>query len=351
MAFGNGQADFRSDTVTRPTAAMRAAMASAEVGDDVYGEDPTVNALEERVADLLGVEASLFVTSGTMGNQIAINLLTSPGDEIMCVETAHVRNHENGAASSNSGVAFRTAPTDGGEISTETIARLTSEAGYHLPSITLLSWENTHNYSGGTVVPFDVFEAGSESARSHGMRVHLDGARLWNAAVASGVGLATWAGVADSVQVCFSKGLGAPIGSAICGSADFVEQARVVRHRLGGAMRQVGVLAAAVDVALDDWERVGDDHALAAELAVGLAERFPESVNSRPETNMVLLHAEGCPVRLETVQSALGDAGVRVGFMSPTMLRFCTHRDVDSADVKRVLGVLDMLASDLPTNR
>jgi threonine aldolase len=350
MAFSDGLADFRSDTVTRPTAAMRAAMAAADVGDDVYGEDPTVNALEERVAEILGVEASLFVTSGTMGNQIAISLLTSPGDEIMCVETAHVRNYENGAASSNSGVAFRTVPTDGGQISTREIVRLTTESGYHLPAITVLSWENTHNYSGGTVVPFDVFASGSETARSQGMQVHLDGARLWNAAVASDVNLATWAAVADSVQVCFSKGLGAPVGSAICGTKEFVKAARAVRHRLGGAMRQVGVLAAAVDVALDDWERVEYDHVLARELAAGLAARFSTSVDPDPETNMVLLHAAGCPVPLETAQTALADAGIRVGFMSPTMLRFCTHRDVDSADVGRVLAVMDMLVADLPTN-
>ncbi len=351
MAFSDGQADFRSDTVTRPTAAMRAAIASADVGDDVYGEDPTVNALEERVAGLLGVEAALYVTSGMMGNQIAINLLTRPGDEILCVETAHVRNHENGAASANSGVAFRTVTTSGGQISPETIARLTAESGYHLPSITLLSWENTHNYSGGTVVPFDVLVAGSEAARSHGMRVHLDGARLWNAAIASGVDLAQWTGITDSVQVCFSKGLGAPVGSAVCGSKDFVEAARAVRHRLGGAMRQVGVLAAAVDVALDEWERIDGDHTLARELAVGLAERFPLSVNPSPETNMVLLHEQGCSVPLKTIETALGEAGVRVGFISPTMLRFCTHRDVNSDDVRRVLGVVDMLVADLPTNR
>lgn len=349
MAFSNGTADFRSDTVTRPTETMRAAMASADVGDDVYAEDPTVNALEERVAELLGVEAALYVTSGTMGNQIAINLHTSPGDEVMCSDTAHVRNYENGAASANSGIAFRTIAGTGGEMSVDAINQLHVESGYHLPAISLLSWENTHNYSGGTIVPLDVLVAGSQAAHALGLRVHLDGARIWNAVVASGVSLLQWTAAVDSVQVCFSKGLGAPIGSAICGPRDFIDAARLVRQRFGGAMRQVGVIAAAVDVALNDIDRLADDHALAVALAGGLADRFPLSVDANPQTNMVLLHADGCPVDLPTIQTALADAGILVGFMSPTMLRFCTHRDVSSSDVQRTFAVLDKLLADVRT--
>ncbi|MEA2001573.1 MAG: threonine aldolase family protein, partial [Actinomycetota bacterium] len=241
MSFRNGIADFRSDTVTHPTEEMRQAMAGAEVGDDVYGEDPTVNGLQETVSALLGKEEALFVPSGTMANQIALGVHTSPGDEVICVETAHVRNYEHGGASANFGVAFRTVASPNGVMTVEDIRAATAGTEYHLPKTSLLSWENTHNTSGGTIVPLSLMQAGSAEARAQGLRVHLDGARLWNAVVASGVTASEYATCADSVSFCFSKGLGAPVGSILAGSANFIRAAHGLRSRLGGSMRQVGV--------------------------------------------------------------------------------------------------------------
>ena len=245
MAFPDGTADFRSDTVTRPTAAMRRAIADAEVGDDVYGEDPTVNALEEEAAAAIGKEAGLFVPSGVMGNQIALHLLARPGDEILCVESSHVRNYVQGAAAALSGAAFRTLPGPDGEMDAGDIEAAFVGAGYHLPSLTAVVWENTHNVSGGSVVPFDHMAAGTAVARRFGAGVHLDGARIWNASIASGVPAARDAGLADSVMFGLSTGLGAPVGSLLCGSAEAIAAGRVIRRRYGVAMRQAGVIAAA----------------------------------------------------------------------------------------------------------
>ncbi|MFQ5516728.1 MAG: threonine aldolase family protein [Acidimicrobiia bacterium] len=343
MSFSDGIADFRSDTVTRPTPAMRRAMAEAVVGDDVYGEDPTVNALEDEVAELLGKPGGVFVPTGTMGNQIALNVHTRPGDEVLCVAGAHVRNYERGAASAWSGVAFRTVDVaDGVMMPADVTAAVADD---HLPPVRAMVWENTHNLSGGTVVPIDVMEATSTRARSDGLRIHLDGARLWNASVATGVSPARYAAAADTVMCCFSKGLGAPVGSILCGDAGFVAHAREVRKRLGGGMRQVGVLAAAAHVALGGRERVAEDHALAARLGAELAQRLPAAVTAdRVATNMVMVDEGGLPCPGARLQEMLARVGVLVGFMRPGLLRFCTHRDVDDADVDRVVAVTDELA-------
>ena len=344
MAFANGIADFRSDTVTHPTPAMRSAMAEAEVGDDVYGEDPTLNALEEQVAGLLGMEAALFTASGTMANQLAIGTHTEPGDEVICVETAHVRNYEHGGASANFGVAFRTVPSPNGEMELDAIKKAAAGVDYHLPRVSLLTWENTHNVSGGTVVPQEVIAAGSDYAHSLGLKVHVDGARLWNAATASGLDAADIVAPADSVMFCFSKGLGAPVGSILAGGADFIGEARGIRARLGGGMRQAGVLAAAAKVALDDRGRIADDHANAKRLATGLADRFPESVDADAvRTNMVVVRETGLPWSADRFIAALGDAGVRTALITPGVIRFCTHHNVDHSDVDRVLAVADSL--------
>jgi threonine aldolase len=345
MPFSDGIADFRSDTVSRPTPAMRTAMAGAEVGDDVYGEDPTVNALEEQVAGLLGKEAALFTPSGTMANQLAIGAQTNPGEEVICVETAHVRNYEHGGASANFGVAFRTVPGPNGEMSRDAIERAAAGTAYHLPRVSLLAWENTHNVSGGTVVPQEVIRVGSEYAREIGLRVHIDGARLWNAAIASGVPVAEIVAPADSVMFCFSKGLGAPVGSILVGDGAFIAEARWIRSRLGGSMRQVGVLAAAARVALDGRQRLAEDHANARRLAEGLAAQHPGAVDpDMVATNMVVVRENGLPVSADTLFDELGKAGVRTALITPGVIRFCTHHNIDAADVDRVLAVTGSLA-------
>jgi len=344
MAFPDGIADFRSDTVTRPTAEMRRAMADAEVGDDVYGEDPTVNRLQEESAGAVGKEAALFVPSGTMANQIAVNLQTRPGDEVLCVDWAHVRNFERGAAAFISGVAFRTVPGDRGSMRPEEVAAILATAGHALPRVSLLVWENTHNAAGGTVLDDDLVRASTAVAREGGLAVHLDGARIFDAAAATGRSGADLAAGTDTVMFCFSKGLGAPIGSVLCGSADLIEEAHEIRKRLGGATRQAGVIAAAARVALRDRARLVEDHVLAASLAAALSDHLPEAV-APPDTNMVLVDGESVPGGAEAFHLALADAGVLVGYTRPGVLRFVTHRDVDGGDVDRVVAVAVSLAS------
>jgi threonine aldolase len=343
MAFPDGTADFRSDTVTRPTAEMRRAMADAEVGDDSYGEDPTVNALQEEAATAVGKEAALFVPSGTMGNQLAVNLQTRPGDEVLCTEWAHLRNYERGAAAALSGAAFRTVPGEGGVITPAQVEEALEWAGTRLPPVSLLVWENTHNAAGGTVLPRETVAAATTVARAGGLAVHLDGARLFNAAVASRCPAAELAVAADTVMFCFSKGLGAPVGSVLCGTTALVDTARSVRRRFGGTMRQSGVLAAAARVALLGWERLGEDHALAAALAAVLEERLPGAVLAPPQTNMVQVAGPRLPGGPERFREALAAAGVLVGYIRPGVIRFVTHRDVDAADVARVAAVAGAL--------
>jgi threonine aldolase len=346
MPYTNGIADFRSDTVTHPTDAMRRAMAAADVGDDVYAEDPTINALQDEVAALLGKEAALFTPSGTMANQLAIGAQTNPGEEVICVETAHVRNYEHGGASANFGVSFRTVPSPNGEMTEEAIRRAAAGTPYHLPRVTLLAWENTHNVSGGTVVPQHLIREGSAYAHSIGLRVHIDGARLWNASMASGVAAAEIVAPADSVMFCFSKGLGAPVGSILVGDDAFIAEARWMRGRLGGGMRQAGVLAAAAKVALDGRERLAEDHANARRLADGIAAQHPDAVDpAAVSTNMVVVREAGLPVSADELIDRLDRAGVRTALITPGVIRFCTHHNVDAADVDRVLEVTGSLRS------
>lgn len=317
-------------------------MADAVVGDDVYGEDPTVNRLEEQLAAILGKAGAVFVPTGTMGNQIALNHLTRPGQEVLCVAGAHVRNYERGAASAWSGVAFRTVDVADGTITPADVADATADSS--LPEVAALVWENTHNLSGGSVVPIDLMESTSVAARAAGLAVHLDGARLWNAAAATGIGEDRFAAAADTVMCCFSKGLGAPVGSVVAGDEAFAAAARAIRKRMGGGMRQVGVLAAAAEVALERRTRLHEDHALAAELAAGLAERFPDAV-SPAATNMVMVDESGLGMPAERLLAALQRAGVKAGLMRPGVIRFCTHLNVDSGDVKRVLAVADEIGT------
>ncbi|NND85254.1 MAG: hypothetical protein HKN46_08925 [Acidimicrobiia bacterium] len=346
MPFTDGVADFRSDTVTRPTPAMRRAMADAEVGDDVYAEDPTVNLLEEEAAAVTGKEAAVFVPSGSMGNQLGIWVQTRPGDEVICVEDAHIRNYELGAGAIVSNVQFRTIATSDGAMSADDIRRAASGSSYHLPRLGLLAWENSHLGSGGRVVPLAAMQAGRAIADEFGLRVHLDGARLFNTVAASGIAASDWGAAVDTVQFCFSKGLGAPVGSVLCGPADVIDEARWRRKVLGGGMRQVGVLAAPARIALAERERLAEDNALATALAGGLADRFPGAVDAATvETNIVLVDESALPFGEGVLVPALGAEGVLLGDLRPGVLRFVTHRDVDRSDVQRVFDVVDRLGN------
>ncbi len=341
MAFPDGTADFRSDTVTRPTPQMRRAMAEAEVGDDVYGDDPTVNLLEEESAAVVGKEAAVFVPSGTMGNQLAVMSQTAPGEEVICDEGAHVRNVERGAASALSGVAFRTVPAEAGRITADQVDEAMVLAGRFFPRIRLLVWENSHNLSGGRVIPLQTMVDTNAAARRHGLAIHLDGARIFNAAIALGVSAADLAAGVDTVQFCFSKGLGAPIGSVLCGPADLIAEARYLRKRLGGGMRQVGVLAAPARVALAARERLVEDHELARYLAESLAERYPGSVDlDTVETNIVNVDVAALGVPYAEIADLLAAAGIKANAPFAGTWRLVTHRDVDRADVDRFLATL-----------
>ena len=338
MAFSDGTADFRSDTVTRPTPEMRRAMAEAAVGDDVYHDDPTVNALEEEAASMMGKEAALLTPTGTMGNQLGIMLQTGRGEEVLCDAGTHLRNVEAGAGSALSGVAFRTVDVPAGRITPFDIDQAMQLAGTLFPRIRLMVWENTHNFSGGRVVPLEVMSEGNRAARRHGLSIHLDGARVFNAAVASDLSPARIADGVDTVQFCFSKGLGAPVGSILCGSEDAIAEGRYLRKRLGGGMRQAGIIAAPARIALRDWTRLSADHRLAARLASGLAGRHPGAVDpGATETNMVRVEVGKLAGGWAPISARLKEAGIVFNGPLAGFLRLVTHRDVDDADVDRLL--------------
>jgi threonine aldolase len=328
--------DLRSDTVTRPTPGMRRAMAEAEVGDDVYAEDPTITALEERVAGLFGHEAALFVPSGTMGNQIGMRLVCEPGQEVLCDADAHVVTYEMGAAAAIFGLSTRTVVSNGGRLDADQlIEQVRPRDNWHLTGTAAIAVENSHNRGGGLVQPLDELQKLWDWSRSAGVAVHLDGARIWNAASASGVPLETYGRLADTASVCFSKGLGTPVGSVLLASAERIATARLWRKRLGGGMRQVGVLGAACLYALDHHlDRLAEDH----EHARLLAERLgvdPSSV----ETNMVVLDDVAAPVVAEATKAE----GVLVSQVSPRRIRLVTHLDVDKAAIDRAADVLARL--------
>jgi len=340
MAFPDGIADFRSDTVTRPSAEMIEAMATAPVGDDAYGDDPTVNALEEEAAAVVGKEAALFVPSGTMGNQLAVMLHTNPGEEILANAASHVRSIEAGAPQALSGVGFRTVERPAGRITAGDVEAAMETAGF-FPRIGLMVWENTHNLSGGRVVPLEMMEEASGAARGHGLAVHIDGARIFNAAAAAGVPADRWASVSDTIQFCFSKGLGAPVGSVVCGPQGAVDELRFLRKRLGGGMRQAGVIAAAARVALAGRGRLIEDHRLAQRLAGAVADRFPESVDHRAvETNMVLVDFERLQMSWDEAASRLRAAGLMANPPVAGDWRIVTHRDVSAEDADRLVAAL-----------
>ncbi len=322
--------DLRSDTVTRPTPAMRAAMAEAEVGDDVKGEDPTVNALQRRTAELLGKEAALFVPTGTMANQIAVGVHAGPGDELICDATAHVYVWEGGGIARLSGVTARPIPIDDGLLGPEHLRDAIRPDDGHYVRSRLVWLENTHNRAGGRIQPYSEVAEVGDWARRNGLAMHLDGARLLNAVVASGRPAADWARHFDTVSICFSKGLGAPVGSAIAGTSAMIAKAHRLRKVFGGGMRQAGVIAAAALHALSHHvDRLAEDHENARLLARAVTETPGLRLESGPvETNLVWVEVDPALGTAQEVVDRLGADGVLVSALGPQVFRACTHLDV-----------------------
>jgi threonine aldolase len=338
--------DLRSDTVTLPTPEMRRAMANAELGDDVYGEDPTVNRLQARVAELLGHEAALFTPSGTMANEIAVKVWTQPGDAILVDAESHILHYELAAPAVIAGVQVETYPIADGVFHISDIESRIRVADDHTPGTRLLCVENTHNRCGGTILPPEWMPDLRALVDRYGLRLHLDGARLFNASVALGVSPQAWTRYADSVMIAFSKGLCCPVGSVLAGSAAFIREAHRVRKMLGGGMRQAGVLAAACLVALETMiNRLADDHARARRLAEAIAELPGFAVNLRTvQTNMVYVQTAR---PAQEVEHALAAEGVLCIALDPHRLRLVTHKDIDDAAIehairafRRVSGIL-----------
>jgi len=334
--------DLRSDTVTQPTPEMRRAMVEAEVGDDVFGDDPTVNSLQDYAADLLGKEAGLFVPTGSMGNQVSLGTLARPGDEVICEAGAHFLHYESGSIAAHLGLLARPVGGTNGVFTADQVAPLIRPGNMHNPRTAVVALENTHNGGGGRVFPIEEARAVSKVAHDNGAAVHLDGARIFNAQVATGVPAAEWAACAETVTFCFSKGLGAPIGSMVVSDAERIDEARRLRKRLGGGMRQVGVIAAAARVALETGvERLADDHANASRLAEGLAELHSDAVDvAAVETNMVYLNLRPFAKRGPEVADALESEGVLSLGSADDSMRLVTHRDVSADDIERALVAL-----------
>jgi threonine aldolase len=338
----DGTVDLRSDTVTRPSAAMRRAMAEAEVGDDQYGEDPTVNRLQERAAELLGTEAGLLTPTGTMANQLALVVLGRRGTEVLSPARSHIRSFEAAAAAAMNGLQVHPLGDDDGRVDPAEIDAAVADSHHHLAPISMVTIENTHMASGGRVVsPAEVAAVGAACDRA-GLPLYCDGARIWNAAVALGVDAADLVAPVQAVMFCFSKGLGAPVGSMLCATADIVAAAADWRGRFGGAMRQSGVIAAAALVGLETMvERLAEDHARARRLADAIAERWPGATDpSVVQTNIVCASLAALPERFI---ERLEHEGIRTGHLGASTVRLVTHCDVDDADLRRAVDALDAL--------
>jgi threonine aldolase len=343
--------DLRSDTVTRPSAAMRRAMAEAEVGDDVYGEDPTVNRLQERAAEIFGREAALFVPSGSMGNLIAIKVWTQPSNEVICEQRGHVNQYELASMSAVAGCMPRTTPAPDGILTWDLIEPLIRPKTYYYSQTGLLSLENTHNMHGGTVYPPAVTEDVCEHAHAAGLRVHLDGARIFNAAVALGKTVADITRDCDSVMFCLSKGLGAPVGSILVGSSEFIQKAHIARKMLGGGMRQAGVLAAAGLMALEESPKnLHRDHENAKFLAEGLAKIKGISLDpTKVMTNIVIFDVRATGRTAAETCAELGKRKILSGPTDKYSIRMVTHCDVNRAGIESaLLAVREILSARAP---
>lgn len=343
MASPDASVDLRSDTVTRPTREMRRAIAEAEVGDDVYGEDPTINRLQDVAAERFGKEAALLMPSGTMCNQVAIAVQGRPGSEALAAARAHVIRYEMAGAARNAGVQMRALPDDTGFFTGADVEAAVEASSYHRPSISLISIENTSQAVSGRPWRAAEIDDVAAVARHRGLPIHCDGARIFNASVAIGVDVTVLSGPCDTIMFCLSKGLGAPVGSVLCGARDVIEEARIERRRLGGAMRQAGVLAAAGLHALEhNVDRLADDHARARRLAEVVAERFPGSIDpAAVETNMVCCKAAAFPDKFIV---RMAERGIRIGMLDPDTIRFATHLDVDDDDIERAISAMNEIA-------
>lgn len=339
--------DLRSDTLTKPTPAMRAAMAAAEVGDDVFNEDPTVHALQNRIAEMLGKEAALYVPSGSMSNQIGVRVHCAPGDEFVCEAGCHIYNYEQGAYAQLSGLAARTVQGDFGVLRLEQLTDLIRPNNEHQVRTRLVCLENTHNRGAGRIQPYETVVEICTWARSHGLATHLDGARLFNAVVATGIPAAKWAQHFDTVSVCFSKGLGAPIGSALVGPRDLITKARRYRKLFGGGMRQAGVIAAAAVHALDHHvDRLAEDHQNARVLADAIRET--EGLMLSPpeiDTNIVIFKVDPRLGTAADFAAQLKDAGLLMLAVGPQLIRAVTHLDVSRPEVEQA-GALVRTTAD-----
>ena len=331
--------DLRSDTVTKPTPAMRKAMAEAEVGDDVFGEDPTVNTLQGKVANLLGKEASLFVPSGTMANQLSIKSHTQPGDEVILESSSHPYNFEGGAGAALSGIQFRCLQGVRGILEPAQIEEAIRPSDHHFPVTRLVCLENTHNRGGGSIFPIEKMAEIYRLSKTRGLLVHLDGARLWNASVATGIKPHEYTQWADSVSVCLSKALGAPIGSLVAGSKLFIDRVHRFRKMFGGGMRQAGIIAAAGIYALDNHlERLKEDHQNATHLAMGLKELKGVSIDPKHvETNIVIFDVAGTAMRGSQLAESMKKEGILIHAIGKTQIRLVTHLDVTADDIEKTL--------------
>jgi len=340
--------DFRSDTVTRPTPAMRAAMAAAEVGDDVFGDDPTVRRLEETLAQMLGKEAAVFVPSGTMSNQLGVRVHCGPGDEFICDVGCHIYNYEQGGYAQLSGVAVRTVTGEGGVIQLDQLVDLIRPEDDHLVRTKMIALENTHNRGSGRILPYEGVVEICDWAHANGLATHLDGARLMNAVVASSISAQRWSAPFDTVSVCFSKGLGAPVGSALAGPRDKIKQARRYRKLFGGGMRQAGIIAAGALYALEHHvERLAEDHAHAQRLAAGI--RAIEGLELRPaqvDTNIVIFHVDPRLGTAAEFSGRLHARGLLMNAVSKSTIRGVTHLDVSAADADRALTIIGQAVED-----
>ncbi len=335
--------DLRSDTVTRPSQAMREAMAQSPVGDDVYGDDPTVNALEERVAAMFGKESGVFTPTGSLANQLAIRMLVAPGEELLAETNSHIVRAELGAAAVFSGITTRTWPAKNGLlVAKDALEIARPNSGPYLVSTTAIAVENTHNFGGGTVQPLDEIKALRKGADELGLALHLDGARIWNAHVASGVALNEYGKYFDTISVCLSKGLGAPIGSIMLGKKDLVSKARVWRKRYGAGMRQVGLLAGAAHYALDNnIARLAEDHRRAKQLAVAIAAIDKSFVDpATVETNIVGLDLASAPYTAAELAARCREAGLWISALGPKYARLVTHLDFDDEQGASAIEIL-----------
>ncbi len=338
--------DLRSDTVTKPSEGMRAAMVSADVGDDVYGDDPTANSLEERVASLFGFEAGLFTATGSLANQLAIRQLVKPGEELLTETFSHIVRAELGAGAAFSGITTRTWEAPRGTLQAADPLRIARpDSGPYQVSTTAIAVENTHNFGGGTIQSIDEIRTLRSESLNLGLFMHLDGARIWNAHVASGVTFIEYGKYFDTVSVCLSKGLGAPVGSVMLSNKDRVASARIWRKRYGGGMRQIGILAAAGHYALDNnIERLSIDHDHARLMARAVNGVAPAVVNpSEVDTNIVILDLAGASSSASELNSELKRAGILASTVGPTILRLVTHLDISASDIAKVNTILPEL--------